>query len=161
VLAAATDRRILHLAGRAIISSAHKPVGDRLVYGRRWPLAHLREVVWILGELGEAEYLRPYYLKHWDEMVRVRTVTALGKDGARSYGGDLAAALTDISPSVRASAAIALAATVSGPPPTRRRNISNAAPVTADQARDSLEPLRNDPHPSVRMAANAALRRLG
>jgi HEAT repeat protein len=161
VLAAATDRRTMRLAARAIVSSARTPAGDRLIYGRRWPLAHLREVVWILGELGEAQYLRPNYLKHRDEMIRVRTVTALGKDGSRSYGGDLAAALTDISPGVRASAAIALASTVNRPAPARRRSISNPAPVTADEARVFLEPLRTDPHPSVRAAAAAALGRLG
>jgi HEAT repeat protein len=168
VLRTSTDHQTLRLTGQAIVASARKPVSYSL-----WPrwkpsLPQLREAIWVLGELGEASEISypEQFLQHWDEVVRARTVVGMGKSG-NPVRPALTAALADISPRVRAGAATALAAIVSSPP----RELSNSAAwsmhhykshtyVTADQAREWLKPLRDDPHPSVRAAASAALRRL-
>jgi len=169
VLRTSTDRQTLHLAGRAIVASARTPVRYSLF--SRWnpSLAQLREAIWVLGELGEASELSypEEFLRHWDEIVRARTVAGLGKSG-NPVRPALTAALADISPQVRANAATALAAIASSPP----RQLSDSAAwsiqhykthtdVTADQAREWLEPLCDDPDRSVRAAVSAALRRLG
>jgi HEAT repeat protein len=204
VLATADDRQVLHLAGRAIVASARKPPQFPLWAGS--PRPQLRASIWVRGELGTP--LRQHdrladHLTHADELVRARTAAALGKLGALAAAGKLAAALADISPRVRASAATALARVIlaaDNPPvdpalpataavpvaaaadpvaaavPTTAVPATAAVPVAAaadpataadpgsptrERARSWLEPLREDLHPSVRMAAIAALRRLG
>ena len=169
VLRTDTDQQTLHLAGRAIVASARTPVRYSLWSGWKPSMPQLREAIWVLAELGEASEI-PYpeqFLQHWDEVIRARTVTGMGKSGNPAPPA-LTTALTDISPRVRARAATALAAIVSSQP----RELSGSAAwsirhykthtyITADQAREWLNPLRDDPHPSVRAAASAALRRLG
>jgi HEAT repeat protein len=169
VLRTSTDRQTLHLAGQAIVVSARKQV--RYSLWRRWKpsLPQLREAIWVLGELGEASEISypEQFLRHWDEVVRARTVAGMGKAG-NPVRPALMAALADISPRVRASAGTARAAFDRSQP----RELSDSAAwsihhykthtyVAADQAREWLNPLRDDPHPSVRAAASAALRRLG
>jgi HEAT repeat protein len=169
VLRTSTDQQVLHLAGRAIVASARKPLGYSLSSWWKPSLHQLREAMWVLGELGEASEISypEEFLRHWDEAVRARTVAGMGKSG-NPVRPALTAALADISPRVRATAATALAAIVTSPP----RELSDSAAwsihrykthayLTADQARQWLNPLRDDPHPSVRAAASAALRRLG
>jgi HEAT repeat protein len=164
-----TDQQALHLAGRAIIASAREPLGHSLWSGWTPSLPQLREAIWVLGELGEAaNVLYPgQFLRHRDEAVRARTAAGMGKAG-NPVPPSLTAALADVSPRVRASAATALAAIATSPP----REVSDSAAwsmrrysthtyITADQVREWLTPLRDDPHPSVRTAAAAALRRLG
>lgn len=74
-------------------------------------------------------------------------MSALGKVGDPRSARHLTATLNDISPRVRAAAgAIA------------DRAVGN--PRFQEQAGGWLEPLRGDPHPSVRMATEAALARL-
>ena len=171
VLTTAANRQVLHLAGRAIVASARTP--PHLALWAQSPLPQLRASIWVRGELGIplTRYDRlPDYLTHRDELVRARTAATLGKLGAMAAAAKLAAALADISPRVRASAATSLATVVlaaDNPP------VDPALPaivvVTADdpgtatreQARSWLKPLRDDPHPSVRTAVTAALRRLG
>jgi HEAT repeat protein len=169
VLRTSTDRQTLRLVGRAIVASARTPVHYSLFSRWKPSLAQLREAIWVLGELGEANELSypEQFLRHWDEIVRARTVVGLGKSG-NPIRPALTAALADISPQVRANAATALAAIASSPP----RQLGDSAAwsiqhykthtdVTADQAREWLEPLHDDPHRSVRAAVSAALRRLG
>jgi len=168
VLRTSTDQPTLRLAGRAIVASARTPVHFRL--WSRWTPSppQLREAIWVLGELGEASELSNpgQFLRHWDEVVRARAVAGMGKSG-NPIRPELTTALADISPRVRASAATALAAIASSPP----RNLTSSAAfsiarykthahLTADQARQWLHPLRDDPHPAVRAATSAALSRL-
>lgn len=168
VLRTSNDRQTLHLTGRAIVASARKPIRYSLWSGWKPSLPQLREAIWVLGELREASEISypEQFLQHWDEVVRVRTVASMGKSG-NPVRPALTAAHADISPRVRASAAMALAAIVSSQP----RQLSDSAAwsirrykthtyITADQAREWLTPLRDDPHPSVRAAVSAALRRL-
>jgi HEAT repeat protein len=163
LLTTATDRPILHLAGRCIVASARKPPSIPL-----WstaPLPQLRAYIWVRGELGTTSRFDKLadYLTHQDERVRASTAAALGKIGDASCAGKLAAALNDISPRVRASAATALGkiALVATASPAEPAFPSPPSPgVIADLARHWLEPLRDDAHPSVRMATAAALRKL-
>lgn len=169
VLRTSTDQQTLHLAGRAIVASARKPVRYRLWPGWKPSMPQLQEAIWVLAELGEASEISypEQFLQHRDEVVRARTVAGMGKSGNPAPPA-LTAALTDISPRVRARAATALAAIAGSHP----RELSGSAAwsirryqthtyITADQAREWLKPMRDDPHPSVRAAASAALRRLG
>jgi HEAT repeat protein len=169
VLRTSTDLQTLHLVGQAIVASARKPLRYSLWSQWKPSLPQLREAIWVLGELGEANEISypERFLRHWDDVVRARAVAGMGKSG-NPVCPALATALADISPRVRASAATALAAIVSSQP----RQLSDSAAwsirhykthtyITADQAREWLKPLRDDPHPSVRAAASAALRRLG
>ncbi|MGH3252933.1 MAG: HEAT repeat domain-containing protein [Trebonia sp.] len=168
VLRTSTDQQALHLAGRAIVASARTPLRYSLWSGWKPSLPQLREAIWVLAELGEASEISypEQFLQHWDEVVRARTVAGMGKSGNPAPPA-LTAALTDISPRVRASTATALAAIASSQP----RELSGSATwsirhykthtyITAGQAREWLNPLRDDPHPSVPAAASAALRRL-
>jgi HEAT repeat protein len=164
-----TDQQVLHLAGRAIVASAREPLRYSLWSGWTPSLPQLREAIWVLGELGEAADVTypEQFLRHRDEAVRARMAAGMGKAG-NPVPPALAAALADISPRVRASAATALSAIATSPP----RQVSNSAAwsmrrhdththITAGQAREWLTPLRDDPHPSVRTAVTAALHRLG
>jgi len=149
LLATATDRQVLHLAGRAMVATARGRSGVRFPYTSRLP--SLRAWIWVRGEIGTTHEFDQLagYLTHRDELVRARTAAALGKIGDPAPAEKLARALTDISPRVRASAATALGKVVPG-----------ADAGLADQARNWLAPLRNDAHPSVRTAATAALGRI-
>ena len=153
VLTSATDRRVLHLAGRALVASARKPVLPPWSMGRKLSLPQLRAAIWVMGEqcMAPNYSLHLYFSAHQDELVRTRAVTALGKAGGPKSGEHLAAALKDISPRVRAAAATATGAVAS--------RAANDASFQG-QARTWLEPLRSDPHPAVRMATGAALQRL-
>lgn len=105
------------MAGRAIVASAREPV--RFLLFSQWApsVAQLREASWVLGELGEASELSypEEFLRHRDEIVRARTVAGTGKSG-NPVRPALMAALADISPRVRATAAMALAAIASSHP---------------------------------------------
>lgn len=152
------DRKVLHLVGRAIVASSRSRYHG--LWWRELSLPQLRAALWVEGELGfprENDGLSEYLLHH-DELVRARAATAIGKCGAVGSAVGLSLALADISPRVRATAATALGrvavASVSDAGETGTGADGRA------QARDWLTPLTDDPHPSVRMAATAALRRL-
>lgn len=138
------DRRIRHLAGRALARSSRR--AGQLPYPGPWLTPpQLRAVAWVLGEIGDktsAPGLRRM-LGHRDELVRARAATALGKIADPDAAHSLRTALGDISPRVRASAATAIG----------RLNITEAS--------QWLEPLMSDHHPAVRSAASAAIRRSG
>jgi HEAT repeat protein len=137
------DRGLRHLAGRAIVRS----LGDanRLSFytGPLSAPAQARAIAWVLGETGDTGYSRQLreLLKHRDELTRARAAAALGKISPCDAGtpAALRAALTDISPRVRASAATAL----------------GRLPVT--EVIGWLQPYRRDPHPAVRTAAEAVI----
>jgi HEAT repeat protein len=135
-----TDRRVRHLAGRAIACSARNASG---LYLGGEP-TQLRATAWVLGEIGDknSRWKLARLLTHFDERVRARSAAALGKIGDPASAAQLEAVLDDVSPRVRASAASALG------------QLGNVA------AQEQLKPLLHDPHPAVRMAAAAALRRL-
>jgi HEAT repeat protein len=139
VFLAAGDRRIRHLAGRALARSARRaPV----LYANT--TAQIRATAWVLGEIGDqgSERSLSQLLGHRDEFVRARAAAALGKIAVPDTADRLRAALADISPHVRAAAATAL-----GRLGTR-------------QALPWLEPACQDPSPAVRAAAQAASRAL-
>lgn len=83
VLRTSTDQQALHLAGRAIVASARTPPRYSLWSGWKPSLPQLREAIWVLAELGEASEISypEQFLRHWDEVVRVRTVAGMGKSG--------------------------------------------------------------------------------
>lgn len=165
VLRTSTDRKTLRLAGRAIVVSVRTPLSISLWSGWTPAPPQLREAVWIAGQTSGP--LPPdEFLRHWDEVVRARTVIGMGNSG-NPVLPEIKAALTDISPRVRASAATALAAIVTSPPRKvseyEARSIrlyETRVYLAAEQAREWLGELSDDPHPSVRAATAAALRRL-
>jgi HEAT repeat protein len=142
VFQAAADRRIRHLAGRALARSArHAPA---LYVTSATRPAQARALAWILGEIGDTRSGRQLsrLLTHRDELVRARAAAALGKIADPETAPSLQAALDDISPRVRAAAATALG----------RLGVQGAA--------RPLRRSRRDPDPAVRAAAEAASRKL-
>lgn len=145
IFLATQDRRLRHLAGRAIVRSLGN--ANRL-YFYTGPLsapAQVRAIAWVLGEAGDTGYSRQLreLLKHRDELTRARAAAALGKISPPDAGtpAALRAALTDISPRVRASAATALGR------------------LPSTEVTGWLQPCRRDPHPAVRAASEAAILR--
>jgi HEAT repeat protein len=142
VFLTAGDRRIRHLAGRALARSARR--APAMYPTTVMTPAQIRATAWVLGEVGDKASCRQLsrLLSHRDEYVRARAAAALGKIAVPETAGDLHAALTDISPHVRAAAATALG----------QLAVKEAAPW--------LQAARHDPHPAVRAAAQAAIRNL-
>jgi HEAT repeat protein len=137
------DRRIRHLAGRALAQSASRWPG--LQHPGWWMTPpQIRAIAWVLGEIGDKNSSGQLsrLLAHRDELVRARAAAALGKIADQATAPTLHTALSDISPRVRANAATALGR------------------LGASDAIQWLEPSLHDPHPAVRSAAEASLRHL-
>jgi HEAT repeat protein len=135
-----TDRRIRHLAGRALVRSTRQ--AGPLYPGPWMGPGQLRAIAWVLGEIGDRQSSRPVtrLLSHRDDLVRARAAAALGKIADPASGPALQASLRDISAKVRASAATAL------------------GQLALPETRQWLEASLSDPHPHVRSAARAAIR---
>ena len=136
------NRRVRHLAGRALVRSARRAPSLYLPPGATPGQA--RAVAWVLGEIGAEQSCRTLcaMLAHRDALARARAAAALGKIANQEAAPALRAALTDISPAVRAAAATSLG----------RLGVSEAATW--------LEAPLVDSHPAVRAAAQAAIGRL-
>ncbi len=147
VMAETRDRRIRHLAGRAleaVLADGHSIPWNLL------PAYHGRDVqlrrcaVWLRARLNNDPGVPLWLLGDPDPGVRAETAAALARgpsDSAETVQA-LMRALTDPAARVRAKAAIALGART----PTPEIQDALRAAATAD------------PHPSARQAATAALR---
>jgi HEAT repeat protein len=136
------DRRVRHLAGRALARSARR--APSLSLASAATPGQARAAAWVLGEIGDKDSCQTLstMLAHRDALVRARAAAALGKIANQEAAPALRAALADISPAVRAAAATSLG----------RPGVAEAAAW--------LEPSLPDSHPAVRAAAQAAIGRL-
>jgi HEAT repeat protein len=135
------DRRVRHLAGRALARSARR--APSLYLASAATPAQARAAAWVLGEIGDKDSYRTLttMLTHRDALVRARAAAALGRVASPEAAPALRAALADISPAVRAAAVTSLG----------RLGVADAATW--------LEACLADSHPAVRSAAQAAIRR--
>jgi HEAT repeat protein len=102
------ERRIRPLAGQALARSSRRA---GLLHPGWWlTLPQLRAVAWVLGDIGDTTSAPGpcRMLAHRDELVRARAASSLGKIADPEAAHALRAALGDISPRVRASAATAI-----------------------------------------------------
>jgi HEAT repeat protein len=138
----APDRRLRHLAGRALARSALR--APAIYSSTSMTPAQARAIAWVLGEISDTNSSRTLIglLTHRDALVRARAAAALGKIANQQTAPALRAALADISPAVRAATATSLG----------RLGMPEAAAW--------LEPSLGDVNPAVRAATEAAIRRL-
>jgi HEAT repeat protein len=152
VFLTATERRRLHLAGRALVNCADGRSPSLYLSGTS-DIFRLRASAWVLGQVAgpAALPLLAGGLDHPDGILRARCAAALGRVGSADAIVALQPALRDPIPRVRANAATAVGR-------------AGAALVGSDvdlaALNTVLAPGLEDSHPDVRQATHAALRRL-
>ena len=136
------DRRVRHLAGRALARSARRAPGLYLGLGGDTGPGPCCRLGARRDRRQNSCHSLSNMLDHRDALVRARAAAALGKIASQEAAPALRTALADISPAVRAATATSLG----------RLGVEEAAAW--------LEPLLADAHPAVRAAAHAAVGKL-